>query len=134
MLDKRKNYKMDVSALNTAERTRLQEELFKMGYRWLGSGQKITEVYKDFLFLYADMTIACSNSRSYFNTSEHILIAPFNIMPQTEERTLRDWFAGDAFGHLVKLSVNQEVDDYTPEEVARDAYRYADAMLKERNK
>ena len=134
MLDKTKNYNIDVSALSTVERTALQEQLFLLGYAWYEGGQKVTDLDSDTLFLDKDMDITCGNKYD-FNRFQYPILTVADIMPQSEPTiSLRDLFAGDVFGHLVKLSVNQEVDDYTPEEVARDAYRYADAMLKERNK
>ncbi len=45
-----------------------------------------------------------------------------------DERTLRDWFAGLALNGMLPS------DNEPLEIIARDAYRYADAMLKERNK
>lgn len=42
--------------------------------------------------------------------------------------TLRDWFAGQA---LIVATMYQTV---TPEDLAKDAYRIADAMLSEREK
>ena len=49
MLDKTKDYKIDVSALNTAERAKLQEALFKMGYYWTGFGKEPKHLNEDFL-------------------------------------------------------------------------------------
>ena len=90
MLDKTKNYKIDVSNLNTSERTALQEELFKQGYVWFEGGQKVGELDQGFLFLYDDMDIACCKERHYFNihrnipiTVEDIYLKP-NITPAQE--------------------------------------------------
>lgn len=129
MLDKTKNYKINVSALSTVERTALQEELFKQGYKWYAGEQEVEELDMDFLFLYDDMDITCCGERRDFIESNHTPITVSDIMPQPEERTLRDWFAGLAMQGMV---VSAEI---LPENViARDAYAYADAMLKERNK
>ncbi len=125
MLDKTKNYKIDVSALNTAERTALQEELFKMGYYWIGFGKEPKHLNEDFLLLYEDMDIAYSG-KSFFLKSKHTPITVSDIMPQTEERTLRDWFAG--------LAMVQIMQTHDENDVAGWAYHFADMMLKERNK
>ena len=129
MLDKTKNYKIDVSALSTAERIALQEELFAQGYKWFSDGKNVSELDKDFLFLYDDMDIACYLDRGYFNRHGNIPITVEDIMPQPEERTLRDWFAGLAMQGMVISAEILPIDV-----IARDAYAYADAMLKERNK
>ena len=125
MLDKTKNYKIDVSALNTAERTALQEELFKMGYAWYESGQKVTDLDSDTLFLDEDMEITCGNKYD-FNRFKYPILTVSDIMPQPEEMTLRDWFAG-----LAMVQIMQTHDDG---EVAGWSYHFADMMLKERNK
>ena len=128
MLDKTKNYKIDVSALSTAERTKLQEQLFLLGYSWYEGGQKVTCLDSDALFLEKDMDITCGNKKD-FSRYDYPILTVSDIMPQPEERTLRDWFAGLAMQGMV---VSAEI---LPENViARDAYAYADAMLKERNK
>ena len=128
MLDKTKNYKIDVSALTTVERITLQEELFKMGYAWYEIGQKVTDLVSDTLFLEKDMDITCGSKKD-FHRYDYQIITVSDIMPQPEERTLRDWFAGLAMQGMV---VSAEI---LPENfIARDAYAYADAMLKERNK
>ena len=44
--------------------------------------------------------------------------------------SVRDYFAAEAFAMLM----HPDAKDYTPEETARQAYRFADAMLKERSK
>ncbi len=79
MLDKTKNYKIDVSALSTAERTALQEELFKQGYRWFDGEQEVTELDKDFLFLYDDMDIAFCEKKYTFDKNNHIYITAEEI-------------------------------------------------------
>ena len=128
MLDKTKDYKIDVSALNTAERTRLQEDLFSQGYRWFYGEQEVEELDMDFLFLYDDMDITCCDERRDFIESNHTPITVFDIIPQliTSEITLRDWFAG-----LAMVQIMQTHDD---DDVAGWSYHYADMMLKERNK
>lgn len=45
------------------------------------------------------------------------------------EMTLRDWFAGQALAGLAAIDAN-----CTAENLAKDAYLYADEMLKLRNK
>ena len=127
MLDKPKNYKIDVSNLNTVERAKLQEALFKMGYYWIGFGKEPKHLNEDFLLLYEDMDIAYSG-KSFFLKSKHTPITVSDIMfqPQADERTLRDWFAGLA---MVQLMQTHDDDD-----VAGWSYHYADMMLKERNK
>ena len=125
MLDKTKNYKIDVSTLDTAERTALQEELFLLGYKWYEGGQKVCELDADFLFLYEDMDITCG-SKNDFNRHKYPILTVSAIMPQSEERTLRDWFAG-----LAMVQIMQTHDD---DEVAGWSYHFADMMLKERNK
>ena len=47
--------------------------------------------------------------------------------------TLRDYLAGQAMIELVKLAAHQDVDDFTPNEVAKESYRYSDAMLEARD-
>ena len=129
MLDKTKNYKIDVSALTTVERKRLQEYLFSQGYKWYDGGQEVEELDKDFLFLYDDMDITCCGERRDFIESNHTPITVSDIMPQTIELptiTLRDWFAG-----LAMVQIMQTHDD---DEVAGWSYHFADMMLKERNK
>ena len=121
------NYKIDVSALTTAERTALQEELFKMGYAWFESGQKVGELDANVLFLSPDMDITYGNKQD-FNRFNYTTLTVSDIMPQSEDRTLRDWFAGLALNGMLPS------DNEPLEILARDAYRYADAMLKERNK
>ena len=125
MLDKMKNYKIDVSQLNTAERTALQEELFLLGYKWYDSGQKVTCLDSDALFLEKDMDITCGNKKD-FSRYDYPILTVADIMPQPEERTLRDWFAG-----LAMVQIMQTHDD---DEVAGWSYHFADMMLKERNK
>ena len=130
MLDKTKNYKIDVSALTTAERTALQEELFKQGYKWYEIGQKVTDLVSDTLFLEKDMDITCGNKDAFHHWDCPILTVS-DIMPQTIELptiTLRDYFAGQAlFGLMAMYPLSDR-------QVAKRAYEYADAMLKERNK
>lgn len=52
--------------------------------------------------------------------------------------TLRDWFAGQAFGELIQLvakgSLDVEGDETNGQVVARSAYQFADAMLTERKR
>lgn len=129
MLDKTKNYKIDVSDLTTAERTALQEEFFKQGYRWYAGEQEVEELDKDFLFLYDDMDIACCGERRDFIESNHTPITVSDIMPETTELptiTLRDYFAGQALFGLMAMFPLSDV------QVAKRAYQYADAMIKER--
>ena len=130
MLDKTKNYKIDVSTLDTAERTALQEELFLLGYKWYEGGQKVCELDADFLFLYEDMDITCG-SKNDFNRHKYPILTVSDIMPETIELptiTLRDWFAGQALFGLMAMH------PLSDRQVAKRAYEYADAMLKERNK
>ena len=128
MLDKTKNYKIDVSQLSSAERTKLQEELFKQGYRWFGGEQEVDELDMSFLFLYKDMDITYCEKRAEFDSSYHTIITVSDIMPQTEDRTLRDWFAGQAVFGLMAMYPLSDI------QVAKRSFEYADAMLKERNK
>ena len=128
MLDKTKNYKIDVSTLNTAERTALQEQLFLLGYSWYESGQKVTELDSDTLLLEKDMDITCG-SKNDFNHYKYPILTVSDIMPQSEGRTLRDWFAGLAISGMV---INVAIVSF--DEMSRDAYALADAMIKERNK
>ena len=125
MLDKTKNYKIDVSALNTAERTKLQEQLFLLGYAWYESGQKVSELDSDTLFLEKDMDITYGDKQD-FNRFNYTTLTVSDIMPQTEERTLRDWFAG--------LAMVQLMQEFETQGTVGRAYELADAMLKERNK
>lgn len=47
-------------------------------------------------------------------------------------KTLRDYFAAKAFERLVQAHLDQSVDDLSMTDIAREAYKYADAMLEER--
>lgn len=128
MLDKTKNYKIDVSALSTAEREKLQEELFKMGYQWYIGGKKFAKGSEDFYLLHEDMDITCCNS-GYANKPLFTPLTVSDIMPKTIELptiTLRDWFAG--------LAMVQLMQEFEIQGTVGRAYEYADAMLKERNK
>lgn len=51
-----------------------------------------------------------------------------------DQISLRDYFAGQALGELVRAGITGEVDDFTPIQVAKTAYNFADAMLKAREK
>ena len=128
MLDKTKNYKIDVSALSTVERTALQEQLFLLGYSWFDGGQKVSELDSDTLFLEKDRDITCGRKIDY-STCKYAPLTVSDIMSQPEERTLRDWFAGLAMQGMV---VSAEI--LPAHIIAKDAYYYADLMLKERNK
>ncbi len=130
MLDKTKNHKIDVSNLNTVERTKLQEELFKMGYYWIGFGKEPKHLNEDFLLLYEDMDIAYSG-KSFFLKSKHTPITVSDIMPQTitpSTLSLRDYFAGQALFGLMAMHPLSDI------QVAKRSFEYADAMMKERNK
>ncbi len=124
------NYKIDVSALTTAERTALQEELFKMGYSWYESGQEVTDLDSDTLFLDRDQEITCGNKND-FKHWDYPILTVSDIMPQTitpATLSLRDYFAGQAlFGLMAMYPLSDR-------QVAKRAYEYADAMIKERNK
>ena len=128
MLDKTKDYKIDVSALTTAERTKLQEQLFLLGYRWSGGEQKVTDLDFDTLFLEKDMDITYG-SKNDFRHWDFPILTVSDIMPQTIEMptiTLRDYFAGQALFGLMAMFPLSDV------QVAKRAYQYADAMIKER--
>ncbi len=128
MLDKTKNYKIDVSNLSTVERSALQEELFKMGYRWYICGKKITKGSEDFYLLHEDMDITCCDS-GYANKTLFTPLTVSDILPQTIELptiTLRDWFAGQALFGLMAMYPLSDI------QVAKRAFEYADAMMKER--
>ncbi len=129
MLDKTKDYKIDISTLSMVERTRLQEELFEMGYGWHCGGRKVAMLDADTLFLSTEMKISFGSKKD-FSRYDYSILTVSDIMPQPmpEERTLRDWFAGLALSGMLPS------DSEPLELLARDAYRYADAMLKERNK
>ena len=128
------NYKIDVSNLTTAERTRLQEELFKQGYRWIcGAGQVITKLNSDFMFLSDEMNIECCTTRDFFESGTETLITVADILsspqPITEPTiSLRDYFAGQALFGLMAMH------PLSDRQVAKRAFEYADAMLKERSK
>ena len=119
------NYKIDVSELSTVERAKLQEELFKQGYKWYESGQKVTDLDSDALFLEKDMDITCGRKQD-FNHCKYPILTVSDIMPQSEERTLRDWFAG--------LAMVQLMQEFETQGTVGRAYELADAMIKERNK
>jgi hypothetical protein len=48
--------------------------------------------------------------------------------------SLRAWLAGRVLPVLVRAAVSQEVDDFTPALIAREACLYADAMIAELEK
>ena len=130
MLDKTKNYKIDVSQLNTAERAKLQEALFKMGYRWYSGGKKIAKGSEDFYLLHKDMDITCCDS-GYANKTLFTPLTVSDILPETIELpviTLRDYFAGQALFGLMAMH------PLSDRQIAKRSFEYADAMLKERNK
>ncbi len=130
MLDKTKNYKIDVSALTTVERTALQEQLFLLGYSWYESGQEVTDLDSDTLFLDRDQEITCGN-KDDFRHWDYPILTVSDIMPQPitpATLSLRDYFAGQALFGLMAMYPLSDV------QVAKRAYQYADAMLKERNK
>ena len=58
--------------------------------------------------------------------------APDGIQPEYG-MTLRDWFAGQAFGELIQLvsrgALAAEGDETNAQNVARSSYEFADAML-----
>ena len=129
MLDKTKNYKIDVSQLSTVERTALQKQLFLLGYAWYADGQNVIDLDSATLFLEKDMEITCGNKYD-FNHCNYPILTVSDIMPQPEERTLRDWFAGMVMQGLFS---NSEVKrDFNL--IVESSFVIADAMLKERNK
>ena len=133
MLDKTKNYKIDVSALSTVERTALQEQLFLLGYSWFDGGQKVSELDSDTLFLEKDRDITCGRKIDY-STCKYAPLTVSDIMSQPEERTLRDWFAGLAMqGILSNDASGIGSPDFKFDSRAQKAYLMADAMIKERN-
>ena len=138
MLDKTKNYKIDVSALTMSEKIRIQEELFKQGYRWCDNSQEVSEFVFDFLFL-DNANISYCNNTDFFIRDKSTPIIMSDIIPQQESKkeqviapqdiSLRDYFAGLALaGNIACSTTEGDFGDF-----ARYAYRYADAMLKERS-
>lgn len=120
------NYKIDVSALSTVERTRLQEELFKMGYWWDDDTRHVINLDEEYLCLFEDMTITYCD-KDYFARSLFTPLTPSDILHQPMETiTLRDYFAGLAMVQLMQVHDANVVADW--------AYHFADMMLKERNK
>ena len=55
------------------------------------------------------------------------------IQPMASNMTLRDWFAGMAMQSFIR-NLEQAVCPYAPEDIARDGYMVADAMLAERQR
>lgn len=47
--------------------------------------------------------------------------------------TLRDYFAAQALAPWIQAHIDNSVDDLSMGEIARQCYRYADAMLKARS-
>ena len=128
MLDKTKNYKIDVSNLNTVERTALQEELFKMGYWWDDDTRHVINLDEEYLCLFEDRTITYCD-KDYFARSLFTPLTVSDILPQTIKLTtitLRDYFAGQALFGLMAMYPLSDV------QVAKRAFEYADAMMKER--
>ncbi len=144
MLDKTKNYKIDVSALSTAERTKLQEELFKMGYYWYGSKPHKVDINAEYLMLYSDKEITLCDI-GFFGQSTFTLLTVSDILPPTIELptiSLRDYFAGLALsgftvglgGYLLKEEYSAYINGACNSSIANRCYAIADAMIKERNK
>ena len=139
MIDKTKYYKIDVSALNTAERTKLQEELFKMGYEWYDGIEMALQYRFKFLFLDGKCMTYC-NDIDFFRNKNATTITVSDIMPQQQSKpepivtlqdiSLRDYFAGLALAGSIACSTTEGNSG----DFARYAYSYADAMLKEREK
>jgi len=135
MLDKSKNYKIDVTELTKKEKKRLQEELFKQGYSWRSNTQEVADFNFDFLFL-DNLGISYCNDKIYFIRHKSILIQISDIMLEQESEpiitpqgiTLRDYFAGLALNSLITKN------EWSFEDFAQEAYKHADAMLEERNK
>lgn len=50
-----------------------------------------------------------------------------------EGMTLRDYFAAQALAPWIQAHIDNSVDDLSMGEIARQCYRYADAMLKARS-
>jgi len=132
MLDKTKNYKIDVSSLNAGEMTKLQERLFKQGYKWCDGEREVSELDADVLFLSPDMDISYGNKKD-FNRYDYTTLTVSDIMPETIELptiTLRDWFAGQALAGL--FSNPGVTTDFNF--IVEASFVIADLMLKERNK
>ena len=56
---------------------------------------------------------------------------PLSREPLAEERTLRDYFAGQALANMAGFHAG---DAFDPKGVSKAAYQYADAMLQARSK
>ena len=56
--------------------------------------------------------------------------SPINHIAQLPDMTLRDYFAAQAMQGICALSPS---NDFTNEQLARDAYNLADAMLQARS-
>jgi len=128
MLDKTKNYKIDITWLTLEEQINLQAKLFNMGYEWYDGIEMALKYRFNFLFLDGKSMTYC-NDEDFFRNKSATTITVSDIMPQTIELptiTLRDYFAGQALFGLMAMFPLSDV------QVAKRAYQYADAMIKER--
>jgi len=94
--------------------------------------------------VYCEKTIDCSNepwascdSRNLLRT--HLSCSQAKCVPMfNDECSLRDWFAGQVASEVVKLWVGSLPDTQYEQAaevvIAANAYRLADAMLKERER
>ena len=65
---------------------------------------------------------------------ENIQGDSYNVTEGQEGMTIRDYFATRAFERFVQAHIDHSVDDLSKEDIAREAYSYADYMIAERDK
>ena len=134
MLDKTNDYKINVLKLTQEERIRLQKKLFSMGCQWR-TGEKIPE-YLDANYIFVNNYIlSYASTKHIFDTKSGIILNANDIISEPkatiapQDISLRDYFAGLALcGNIACSTTEGDFGDF-----ARYAYRYADAMLKERS-
>ncbi|MFA5453501.1 MAG: hypothetical protein WC248_08005 [Candidatus Methanomethylophilaceae archaeon] len=128
------DYKINVSKLTQKERRRLQKNLFLMGCQWRTSGK--FPKYLDANYIFVNNHILSYGTNEYiFDIKSGIILNPYDIISEPkatiapQDISLRDYFAGLALcGNIACSTTEGNFEDF-----ARYAYRYADAMLKERS-
>jgi len=144
MLDKSKNYKIDVTELGTDERKILHEKLFSIGYKLCIDiyGNKISRLDADYILLNNAKNISYCFKKEVFNFYPGVILNSNDIISEQhfvqepgviffpQGISLRDYFAGQALSGQLSRS---ECFGWDFEDFAKEAYKHADAMLKARS-